>query len=227
VTQAEQPSLPNAIVRAGLALIPGIGGAVAELWDYAQQLDQWRVQQMGEAAREALDDDEKYVQRLHDDDRLLEMLVTAGDAARRTSWRAKRITMGRVLAHAMADDAVIDGDSVLLAAIATLEAVDFQWLGKLIAFHSGRHLGALEIPEPYASRLIGAGVVGFGPVVPRPGPGGYGRLSSLTQRMTPDFYYGITGPTDFGIRLAEWVKNSSGADVGGDKAEFKGEEESG
>lgn len=223
MTQADRPSLPNAIVRAGLALIPVVGGAVAELWEYAQQLDRWRVQQMGEAAREAFDDDETFVRRLQGDERLLDMLVTAGEAARRTSWEAKRITMGRVLAHAMSDDADVDEDAVLLAAMATLEAVDFEWLGKSIAFHSGRHVGAFQIPEPYASRLVAAGVVGFGPVAPRPAQRGSGRLSSVTERMTPDFYYGITGPTDFGIRLAEWVKSSVDADVGGDKPGFKAE----
>jgi hypothetical protein len=48
------PSIPDAIVRAGLSLVPGIGGALAELYQLARNLDERRVQQMGIEARDLL-----------------------------------------------------------------------------------------------------------------------------------------------------------------------------
>jgi hypothetical protein len=115
--ETDGPSLPSVIAQAGLALVPGIGGALAILWAEAQDRDRRRVRQMGEAARDKVNDDERFVQRLMENERLVDLLVEAAEAARRSSWEAKRTSMGRVVAQAVIDDAEIDDSAETLNAL--------------------------------------------------------------------------------------------------------------
>src|SRR5690349_4077713 len=114
---------------------------------------------MGEAAREAAGDDERFIRRLREDERLPDMLVQAGDAASRTSWEAKRMTMGWVLGQAVHDDADIDDYAALLSALSALEAVHFRLLAQIEVNVPMPPFAGHTIPEPYSSQLIAQGVV--------------------------------------------------------------------
>ena len=119
------------------------------------------------------------------------MLVEAGEAARRTSWEAKRITMGQVLAHAMSDDADIDYDAALLSALAALEAVHFRYLGQIAADPPTPWTGP-KVSEPYGSQLIAQGVVVAS-------SGGVGVATGFVE---------IGGVSEFGHRLMEWIREA-------------------
>jgi hypothetical protein len=164
MAELEKPSILNAGVRAGLNMVPGVG-------------------QMARAARDEVGDDERLVRRLTEDERLRDMLVEASEAALRTSWEAKRITMGRVLAKAMADDADIDSYAAFLSALASLEAVHFGILARPL---SG------PVPEPYRTQLIAQGVV---------------------TTMTPQRGgVQIGGVSEFGTRLLTWIRTTEPGD---------------
>ncbi|MGH9057704.1 MAG: hypothetical protein ACRDYY_17880 [Acidimicrobiales bacterium] len=196
MSQLDKPSFVDAAARAALGSIPVVGAALAELYSYGRALDEARVRQIGEVAREAVDDDEFFIRRLAENERLVDMLQLAVEGGRRSAWEAKRIAMGRVLGHAISDDAEIDEDAALLTALGALNnAVHFHWLGKLKNFYSRLHAGHLQVPQPYASALVAVGAVTFGPTVAGPSGGG--------------FYYGTTGPTEFGLRLIDWVGESA------------------
>lgn len=186
VTEPQEPSLPSTLVRAGFALVPGVGGALAELWAYAQDRDRWRVSQVGETLRDAVGDDDRLIRRLSDNERLMDMLVEAGEAARRTSWEAKRITMGRVLAHAVTDDAEIDYDAALVSTLAALEQVHFRLLGQITVDAPTAWSGP-KVGEPYRSHLLGHGLVQDG--------------VNISDAQT--LYV-----TQFGHRLMDWIQEA-------------------
>jgi hypothetical protein len=193
VSDVEQkPSLPSAIVRAGLSAIPVVGGALAELWGYAQALDRWRVSQMGATARDEFGDDEAFVDRLRSDERLLDMLVEAAEAAQRTSVEAKRIAMGRVLAQAMKDDARIDDSAAMLRALAEFEGPHFRILARLgtqprVQIGAGNE----EVPEPYLSQIMAQGVL---------------RATEATIKPTANSFAGAAYVTPFGHELLRWIR---------------------
>jgi hypothetical protein len=171
-------------------MVPVVGGPLAELWTYAQDLDRWRVQQMGQALRDCVGDDDLLIERLKDNERLLDMLVEAGEAARGTSWEAKRIAMGRVLAHAISDDADIDYDAALLSALAALEAVHLRYIAQIADANDKPmppQAGHLVL-EPYRSHLIAQGVLELG--------------------TTYDGDDAIVGISEFGLRLMAWIRDA-------------------
>lgn len=199
--EVAKPSLPSAIIRAGLSAVPGVGGPLAELWEYSQALDRWRVSQMGTAARDDFGDDEAFVDRLRSDERLLDMLVEAAEAARRTEMEAKRIAMGRVLAQAMKDDAQIDDSAAMLRALAGLEAPHFRVLARLAA-QPRVQIGAgdEDVPEPYLSQVIAAGVL---------------HATEGLISPTANSFAGAAYVTPFGHELLRWIREA-GTDTSGE-----------
>jgi hypothetical protein len=158
----ERPSLPETLVRAGLSLVPGIGGALAELVTYTQELDRHRVAEMANETRELVGDDEKFLSALRHDNRLLDILRDAADAAGRTEWQAKRRAMGRVLGQAVLDDAQVDELAIMLVALQALEPIHYRYLAQLELAPEAPFQNLEEdhlVPEPYRSHLLAAGVV--------------------------------------------------------------------
>ena len=199
MTTEEGPSVPAALVRAGLSLVPVVGSALAELYSLSRDLDRQRVQQMGEAAQDAAGDDERLIRRLGEDERLLDMLALASEAAQRTSWKAKRVAMGRVLGQAMQDDADIDEDAALLAALAALEAVHFRLLkGMAVKPPQPPPLAEAVISEPYRSQLIAQGTLELG------------------ASGTWEPHLRVSGVTAFGHRLLEWVEQDGPIEADGE-----------
>ncbi len=190
-SEIEKPSLPDAAVRAGLASIPVVGPALLELWSFGRQLDERRIRQTGMAARETAGD-ERLLRRLREDERLLDMLTMAVEAGRRTTWEAKRVTMGRVLGRATFDDADIDDNAALLATLAALEAPHFRWLAEIEQLPATP--GArVVVPEPYNAVIRANGLVTE--VIDGGGPLDQGGVFP-------------TGLTEYGRRLVSWVRET-------------------
>jgi hypothetical protein len=187
MSEIEKPSAGEAVVRVALDLVPVVGGAFAAAWDYSLALDRWRIGQIAGEAASTFGDDERLAQRLLSNERFTDLLVVAVEAGRRTSWEAKRITMGRVLGHAMTDDADIDDHAALLMALAVLEAVHFHYLGRIAVEASTPPLGHV-VPEPYRAQLVAQGVVAMTPV-----------WDDTDQ---------ITGVSHFGTQLMAWIRDA-------------------
>jgi hypothetical protein len=67
--------------------------------------------------------------------------------------------MGRVLAQAINDDAVIDDSAAMLQALAVLDSPHFSLLAKIANLELSDLGGGFGVPEPYKSALIAQGVV--------------------------------------------------------------------
>jgi hypothetical protein len=170
-----------------------VGGPLAELWEYAQGLDRWRVSQMGTEAREEFGNDEEFVDRLSEDERLLDMLVQAADASSRTPMESKRIAMGRVLAQAMKDDAQIDYSAAMLRALSAVEAPHVRILARL-AQESRTQIGpGNEVPEPYLSQIVAQGLV---------------HTTEATVSPAPNIFAGAAYVTTFGHELLRWIRTA-------------------
>jgi hypothetical protein len=191
VSNLERPSFGDAIVRAALANIPVAGPALVEGYNVARQLDRQRIEQMAAEARRAMGDDELLALKLQEDERYLDLLVVAIEAVRRTSWEGKRITMGRLLGHALTDDADIDEDAALMSALAALEAPHFRLLAEVERHDREPESEPPTIPEPYRSALLAEGVCAL------PFAGG---MSFSTRGMN------VPHLSPFGMRLLEWVR---------------------
>jgi hypothetical protein len=149
------------------------------------------VSQFAGEARDTFGHDELFVQRLTESPRLRDMFVEAADAARQTDWEAKRLTMARVVAHAMTDDADVDYDAALLSTLIALEAVHFRYLARIEVEVPMPPLSGHPVPEPYKSRLIAQGVVQTGSGNMFTGAGGSE----------------IVSISDFGAQLLAWVRS--------------------
>lgn len=196
--EIEKPSMAAAVTQVAANLIPVVGGAFAAALGYAQELDRWRAQQMAEAARDAAgeQDDEQLLRRITADDRLVDLIAIAVDGARRSAWEAKRVTMGRVLGSALTDDADIDDSAAMLAALAVFEAPHFRYL-ETLASEPPPPPPLVEMPilEPYRSQLVAHGAVELG------------------ASGTWEPHLRVSGVTEFGSRLLDWIRSAEGGIV--------------
>ncbi|MGH9076498.1 MAG: hypothetical protein ACRDY0_03440 [Acidimicrobiales bacterium] len=162
------------------------------MYQLARDMDERRVQQMGIEARDSVMDDQRFIERLKDNERLRDLLVQAAEAARRTAWQAKRVVLGRVVGQAVVDDAQVDESAALVAALASLEPPHVRYL-TLIAGGQWREGApvpdgarpAEPVPEPYRAALIAHGLV------------------------DANTYDGVIGSdTPFGHRLLGWLRDA-------------------
>ncbi len=193
MSNVEKPSALDAAAAAALGMVPVVGSVMAEGYRYSRAMDAWRIRQMAESTRETVGDDNLIIQRLTEDERLVDLLAAAVDGARRSSFEPKRIALGRVLAQALTDDANILEDAALITALAALEAPHIQHLARLAAEPpQPAPLAATVVPEPYRSQLVAQGVVYLTP--------GGETYDASRQR--------IGGVTDFGHQLLAWLRDA-------------------
>lgn len=183
-------SLGDPIVRAALGSVPVVGPALAGLYELGGALDRRRIVQMAAEVRKTVGDDELLASKLQEDERFIDLLVVAIESVRRTSWEGKRITMGRLLGHALADDADVDEDAALVSALAALEAPHFRYLAQVEQAAPSLH--GTNLPEPYNSALIAQGVVDY---------------SASGGPPTAPRMLSVSGLSPFGRRLLEWVRD--------------------
>jgi hypothetical protein len=159
------PDVPpwwETIVKAGLAAIPQIGGPLSVLVADVATRDRARVTEVGMTAVEAAGSPEVLLAAVQRDERVADLLVTAGFAASQTSVEGKRRAMGRVVGRAAQDDAAIDESQLMLRVLIDLDAPEFNVLAR-IADAGGDQDSARSIadgaPLPVASTLIRNGLV--------------------------------------------------------------------
>ena len=166
-------------------MIPVVGGALAERWNYAQERDRQRVKQMGEAARDEVTDDERFIRRVRRTT-TLDILVEAAEAARCTSWGEADHHGTRPRPLCVTTPALTNPPPSLTA-LAALEAPHFHWMAKIAAESPPQApLSGHPVPEPYNSQLIAQGVVQLASP--------YGGVDE------------IVGLSVFGTHLLTWVR---------------------
>lgn len=189
--EIEKPSVLDAAARAGLGSVPVIGAVLVEAYSYVEETIRYRVRQVGETIAEECPDPEVIRERVRTDPRLATMLLSAVEAAKRSSREYKRIVMGRVVGQAFTDDAVIDDHAALLAALEDLEAPHFRYLARLELVVTGSDF---NVPDPYFSTLDRNGLISV--IV----EGGSAYAESVRRPA---------GLTSFGARMLQWVRDAA------------------
>jgi hypothetical protein len=66
------------------------------------------------------------------DEAFEQLVFEAVEAARRSHWRAKRVLVGKAVGRAAADDALVDEQHLILAALRDLDAPHYQTLKRML-----------------------------------------------------------------------------------------------
>ena len=155
-------------VVAGLALVPGVGGALSVVAGKALEQRREGARVAGEAALAVGDDPDRFVEAVSNDPRLSMLLANAAEAATRTAVDDKRRMLGLVVGRAALDSARIDESELLVAVIADLEVVHISCLEGLLrlrqravergddleAVTDAVHEAAKGYPTPVVAKLI-------------------------------------------------------------------------
>jgi len=147
-------------VKAGLELVPWIGGALATLVGDIADRRRERVLDFAEVAIELVGDASGFLARLQANERVADMFVQAAFSAAGSSFEPKRRAMGRVVGQAATDDAQIDMSQLLIAVLIDLEAPHFHALGALAAARDPRSkVAADDLPWPVVAGLQRHGLI--------------------------------------------------------------------
>jgi hypothetical protein len=156
------PGWPETIVKAGLAVIPYIGGVLSTLVGDVAARRRERVTETGQYAIAEAGNPDTLLAAVQRDERLADMLVSAVFAASETAVEEKRRAMGRVVGRAARDDATIDDGQLMLRVLINLDAPEFHVLGRIADVNGDQDAVrgvAEEAPQPIVSALIAHGVV--------------------------------------------------------------------
>jgi len=184
----DAPDLPTRVdttIKAALALLPYVGGALAILYEDVLTRRRAKLEVFGKAAFERHPDGwEGFLQHLQGDARLAELFVRAGESAQTSTVRQKAAALGRLLADAATAGTEDEVDNMELL---TLALIDLEWphiraLSRLAEYPSdaeierepgadGKKIGedvrrkarfALQraLSEPALSALVRHGLVG-------------------------------------------------------------------
>lgn len=185
------PSRPETGIKAALALIPVIGGALAVVADDHMDRRRARVEQMvTEAVALLPDNGEGLVQRVRDDEEFADLFFTAVRGASETHVEAKRRTFARLLADGM-DEAQgeLDEIALMMQAVEELDLMHLRTLKRLATF---THPGQLR-------SLVAA--------TPEPVFAGLRRHGLLKEEEQYDGTE-VTGVSNFGQQLLTYVEQS-------------------
>jgi hypothetical protein len=143
VTATEPPKPPDffqTAARAGLALIPGIGGAVQVIYEDVRAniaYRQWQtIQEIADNVGEAA-----LAEQLDDDAVRQALFVNGVEVATRTGLENKRRLLAKVVSAAMLDDFKIDGAQFRVEALRDLDVPQIkalERLHRLAVEHAGR-----------------------------------------------------------------------------------------
>jgi hypothetical protein len=156
------PGWTETIVKAGLAAIPYIGGVLSTLVGDVAARRRKRVTEVGRYAIAEAGNPDTLLAAVQRNERLADMLVSAGFAASETPVQEKRRAMGRVIGRAARDDATIDDGQLMLRLLINLDAPEFHVLGRIADVDGDQdavRAVADKAPQPIVSALIAHGVV--------------------------------------------------------------------
>lgn len=135
--QAATPSRIDTAVKAALALVPYVGGALAILYEDVLARRRDRLDAFGAAAFDSHPEGwEGLLHRLRVDPRLAELFVQASEAAMTSTVQAKAQALGKVLADAATatDEDTFDHMELLALALMDLESPHLRGLQRLANF---------------------------------------------------------------------------------------------
>jgi hypothetical protein len=143
VTATEPPKTPDffqTAARAGLALIPGLGGALQVIYEDVRAniaYRQWQtIQEIADNVGEAT-----LAEQLDDDPVRQALFVNGVEVATRTGLENKRRLLAKVVSAAMLDDFKIDGAQLRVEALRDLDVPQIkalERLHRLAVEHAGR-----------------------------------------------------------------------------------------
>lgn len=134
---AGTPSRVDTAMKAALALVPYVGGALAILYEDVLTRRRVKVEAFGEAAFDRHPQGcEGLLRQLQVDPRLAELFVQAGEAAMTSTVQAKAEGLGRMLADAATaiDEDTFDHMELLTLALMDLESPHLRGLQRLASF---------------------------------------------------------------------------------------------
>jgi hypothetical protein len=179
VAAASASALAAAFPASG-AVIAGVVAAMHSFGDKLnRQKDERTIELLESASAESALSPEDVVRRLIDNDDLALIAAEAIDAARRSRLKNKAAALGKSLGSILADDALIDLESVWIRIIATVEPAHIRVLefflehtgtmgtgstlwgtGRMAKVSEvGEQLGLQEAILPLVQDLIGAGLL--------------------------------------------------------------------
>lgn len=213
MTDPQPPDPPDffqTATRAGIALIPGIGGAIQVIYEDVRAHILHRQWQTIQEIADQVGEDE--LRESLDADPIRQALFVNGvEVATRTGMEVNRRLLAKVISAAMLDDGKVDGAQLRVEALRDLDVPQIRALEQLRrladehagaqdeAYHRAVQAVYADAPPPIRAALTRTGVA-FG----RTGGGGYG--SSYAE-----------GINDFGRSLLEELDHVDAVDWEGTK----------
>jgi hypothetical protein len=142
---SDAPSRVETVVKAGLSLVPAVGGVLATIYGDWQARRRARVERVAEVALERyVGSADEFVQRLRDDPRFASLFVTALEAAAATAVEEKADALGRLLADAASSTRAqgFDEKELMVLALGDLEWPHIHALRELAEYPSDGDLFA-------------------------------------------------------------------------------------
>lgn len=202
----DPPDFFQTVVRAGIALIPGVGGAVQVIYeDVLANIAHRQWQTIQDIAAEVGDD--RLGQSLKADPVRQALFVNGVEVATRTGMEAKRRLLAKVISAAMLDDDKVDGAQLRVEALRDLDVPQIRALEQLRRF-SDQHPGDAYSP----------GVQAIYRALPAPIRAALTRTGVAFEPSEQDTYgYSVDGINDFGRGLLEELDNVDAVDWEGTK----------
>lgn len=183
------PTRPETAIKAALALIPVVGGALSVVADDHMARRRARVEEMVTDAVAYLDGDgTELVERVGSDEEFADMFFTAVQGASESHVEAKRKAFARLLAEGVGEDpGELDVISLMINALSELELIHLRTLQRLSKLeHTGRLRSMIAAtPDPVFAAL---------------------RRNGLLKEEEQYDETEITGISDFGARLLAYVE---------------------
>lgn len=183
------PTRPETAIKAALALIPVVGGALSVVADDHIARRRARVEEMVTEAVSHLDDDgTELVERVGSDEEFADMFFKAIRGASESHVEAKRKAFARLLAEGAGEaPGELDEISLMVDALRELELVHLRTLKRLANYeHPGRLRSLVQAtPDPVFAAL---------------------RRNGLLQEEEQYDGTEITGISEFGTRLLAYVE---------------------
>jgi hypothetical protein len=119
------------LVIAGLNLLPGIGGALASVYERTSQHTRENIALTGAAAIAEAGDEELLLRRIQEDERLSYLFLNVCEAAARTAAAEKKLLLGKLLGRAVRDEAEIDRGEIAERILRDLEPPHLRAMSEL------------------------------------------------------------------------------------------------
>jgi hypothetical protein len=119
------------LVIAGLNLLPGIGGALASVYERTSQRTRENIAVAGAAAIAEAGDEELLLRRIQEDERLSYLFMNVCEAAARSAVAEKKLLLGKLLGRAVRDEAEIDKGELAERILRDLEGPHLRAMSEL------------------------------------------------------------------------------------------------